>query len=108
MISYHGTRGARTGATLVFVNDSDAPDDSDRAIRSLDPEQPVTGFEWGEAAGIGAAQLAFTLLWHHTQNHELAARHYVAFMNDVVGSFALSGWNIDDAEIDAWLRRDRE
>lgn len=108
-ISYHGTRGARTGDCLVFYNDSDAPDDSESAIRTLRRRDDLmnhspTGFEWGYE-GSGPAQLALALLAHHTQDDAKAVSLHQAFKRDIVGNFARSGWNLAASEIDAWLTK---
>jgi hypothetical protein len=110
MISYHGSRGARTGDTLVFLNDSDAPDDSESAVRTLrrrgDLADHSDGFEWGYA-GSGPAQLALALLAHHTQDDARAVALHQRFKREVVAHFPRSGWNLNATEIDAWLTKQR-
>lgn len=63
-----------------------------------------TGFEWGYG-GSGPAQLALALLLDVTGDKALALEHYQDFKWQVVANLAHEGWNLPDADIQDWLKK---
>ena len=77
--------------------------------RRLNPRHDLqnhspTGFAWGYG-GSGPAQLALAILADATGSDELALRYYQTFKFQKIAALDRGAWEIDSAEVTAWVEQ---
>jgi Family of unknown function (DUF6166) len=70
-------------------------------------EVPLAGFAWGRA-GLGARELARSLIEHATGSPALAERHCRDMTHDVVAQLPDLGFELDRDDVIGWLERTGE
>lgn len=75
-----------------------------RDVRSVLQYSPgaTIGFAWGRA-GLGARELARSILRDAAGDQQLAESLHVAYVHDVIAALPDAGFELDRADVLAWL-----
>lgn len=98
---YDGTRNP-DGTTTVRV------DGRSLELRARSYAPSTAAFDWGEAEGGGANQLALAMLADHLDDEREARRLLRGFVRSVLRYLPRHGWTMDSVDIDAGLSAARE